>query len=431
MKLRVPTKLELFDQQPEGVRHLMSDRNKLLLDDMGFGKTCQSIVAANSLGLKRILILCPPSVRFQWAREIEKWSVIPYKVQTTVGQMFQYKAHSRTAIVCPYNLLLSPNIFDQIKQVKWGALIADEIQNCKSSKAARTTAVLGKNGVWKNSIYKWGLSGTPMTTTPIDLWPIAKTIGRHHFDMSWMTFTREFCGRFRGKWGWDIKGATRLPKLRKMLFDTGLALRRERAQMPGDHLRFVYVGEDPQDWSSITDRIDLKKSSLGLTAGEISTMRREAGDEKSAHAIEYVKEKCTYGKVVIFTWHQAVTKQIAKGLEPYFWQVEKYYGGMSLKAKSKALNEFIHGDADVLVANIKSAGTALDGLQHVCSHCVFAEVPWNFTDIMQAFKRLVREGQTLPVLGDILLIGSSVEDYVVSGLARKEQINDQVFGQQC
>lgn len=430
MKLRVPNNLELFDLQPEGVRHLMSGRNKLLLDDMGFGKTCQAVVAANSLGLKRILITCPPSVRFQWGREVKKWSVIGYHVHVVVGMMDRIKIPERAVVVVPYNLILSPMIFDQLKEIKWGALIADEIQFCKGAKSQRTNAVLGRTGLWRNAIYKWGLSGTPMTTTPIDLWAIAKTLGRKHFDMSWMQFTQKFCGRFRGKWGWDVKGATRLNELKELLFNTGFALRRERDEVPGSQLRFQYIGEDPQDWSQITDRINISKPNLGLSAAEIATARVEIADQKADMAIQYVIENCNYGhKIAVYTWHQHVTEKIAEELSPHFWQVEKYYGAMSAKAKERAFQEFVDGDADVLVANITSAGTGLDGMQNVCSHCVYAEVPWNFTDIMQAYKRLERTGQTKPVLGDILLIGNSIEDSIVSGIARKEGIFNTIFSQ--
>lgn len=431
MKLRIPDNLSLLGKQPEGVKHLMDGRHKLLLDDMGFGKTCQAVVAANTLGLKKILVVCPPSVRFQWGRELKKWSVMKYHVDVAVGEMHTFKKKEKVAIVCPYNLLLSPHIFDQLKATKWGVLICDEIQNCKNAKAQRTKAVLGQRGLWRNSIYTWGLSGTPMTTTPFDLWPIVNSLGRKYFEMGWMEFTRMFCGRFRGRWGWDVKGATRLPQLRSKLYDTGFALRRERDKRPGG-LRFKYIGEKAEDWSQIKGRIDPKKSMLGLNAGEYSTLRKAAGETKAEAAIEYLKDRALTGeKVVVYTWHQDVTNAIAEGLTPYYWQVERYYGAMNPYAKERAKQEFIEGDADLFVANVASAGTGLDGLQDVCSYCVYAEVPWNFTDIQQAFNRLDRRGQKYPVVGDILLMGDSIEDYVLSQVIRKEEIHNKVITQQC
>lgn len=428
MKIRVPNKLSLFKGQPEGVRHLMSGKNKLLLDDMGFGKTAQAIVAANSLGLKKILIICPPNVRFQWERECKKWSVKSYDHQVTVGKMHRYRHSERTITICPYNLLLSPMIFDQLKNKKWGALISDELQNCSNLKARRTQAVLGRKGLWKNSVFKWGLSGTPMTKSPIDLWPAVSTLGRNYFEMDWMKYTKKFCGRFRAYKGWDVGGTTNPNKLNHMLFKSGFALRRERKQLPGSMLRFKYIGEEPQKWSSIIDRLDMEQDNLGLSAAELAGLRSEAGEAKADLAIDYILDRCQSShKLVVFTWHRPVTERIVEKLSPYFWKVEKYYGGMTPRAQQKSLNNFIHGDSDVLVANIVSAGSALDGLQRVCSHCIFAEVPWNFTDIMQAFKRLEREGQTEPVIGDILLISDSIEDHAVTGLVKKENVFNQVF----
>ena len=61
----------LFPHQIEGVAFLLGRRRAILADDMGLGKTRQSIVSLRHLtpGGRR-LVVCPASVKQNWAREI-------------------------------------------------------------------------------------------------------------------------------------------------------------------------------------------------------------------------------------------------------------------------------------------------------------------------------------------------------------------------
>src|SRR6187431_2938468 len=61
----------LFPHQIEGVAFLLGRRRAILADDMGLGKTRQAIVSLQhaSPGGPR-LVVCPASVKQNWAREI-------------------------------------------------------------------------------------------------------------------------------------------------------------------------------------------------------------------------------------------------------------------------------------------------------------------------------------------------------------------------
>src|SRR4029453_11654788 len=61
----------LFPHQVEGVAFLLGRRRAILADDMGLGKTRQAIVSLTHAAPDgQVLIVCPASVKRNWAREI-------------------------------------------------------------------------------------------------------------------------------------------------------------------------------------------------------------------------------------------------------------------------------------------------------------------------------------------------------------------------
>jgi SNF2 family DNA or RNA helicase len=60
----------LYNHQIEGVKFLLSRNGCILADDMGLGKSIQSIIAAIESGAKKILVVCPSSTKINWEREI-------------------------------------------------------------------------------------------------------------------------------------------------------------------------------------------------------------------------------------------------------------------------------------------------------------------------------------------------------------------------
>ena len=61
----------LFPHQIEGVAFLLGRRRAILADDMGLGKTRQAIVALRHVAPQGpYLVVCPASVKRNWAREI-------------------------------------------------------------------------------------------------------------------------------------------------------------------------------------------------------------------------------------------------------------------------------------------------------------------------------------------------------------------------
>src|SRR5215813_14498597 len=54
------------------VQTLRSRDSAILVGEMGLGKTYISIAAAAALGLKRVLVVCPPHLVSKWRREVKQ-----------------------------------------------------------------------------------------------------------------------------------------------------------------------------------------------------------------------------------------------------------------------------------------------------------------------------------------------------------------------
>jgi SNF2 family DNA or RNA helicase len=61
--------------QKEAIEKLVRNKKFILADDMGLGKTTSTIIAALETGAKKILIVCPASLKINWQREIENYSI--------------------------------------------------------------------------------------------------------------------------------------------------------------------------------------------------------------------------------------------------------------------------------------------------------------------------------------------------------------------
>jgi SNF2 family DNA or RNA helicase len=205
------------------------------------------------------------------------------------------------------------------------------------------------------------------------------------------------------------------------MFKSGFALRRTKdevlKELPAKTYRLMPMEMQNHGaeirWGDKLRKADLKKSSLGLDAGELAEARKDLAHDKLDAVIEYVSD--LPGQVVIFGWHREFIEEMAARLNGAM-----YYGGMTPKGKERSKEKFLNGSSKFFIANIASAGTGLDGLQHVSSHCVFAEIPWTYAEVAQATDRLHRMGQKDPVLADLMVLKGGVESYIMSTVMKKE-----------
>lgn len=419
-------KKKLYPYQIEGARYLATHPHALLADEPGLGKTLQAIAAAEILGLKRILVVCPASVRLNWKQEVEEclggeaasgWQVISYHGASN--------AVTRAVLDASYE-----------------AIILDEAHFLKTPDSQRTQAVFGPEGLARRAKHKWALTGTPVLNRPRELYPMVKSLAPRFSDISWSAYTQRYCGAYFDGRGMNTKGATHLDELRGRL--DGFMIRRTKAEVLPDlppkryariplevsaaDLKFVIAEE-----ALISDR-ESKISSVHedfSQLGDLAHLLRLTGEAKVRATVEYICDLLeTTDKIVVFAKHREVIRKIEDALKLAGRGSVVYHGGMSDTQKRDAVNIFkARRGVEVFIGQIQAAGTGINGLQEVASQVVFAELSWVPGETGQAVDRLHRIGQKADsVLIHLPHVPGTLESAVLSTHDRKENIIDRLMG---
>ena len=198
---------DLFPHQRAGVAFLATARRALLADEPGLGKTAQAIRAIKALHDKGedvfpVLIVCPNTLKKNWAREFQKWWPGAVQTQVIKGSAAQRKAqfeepaqvfiinweslrsHSRLS---PYGSValtrcracggqdekITENRCEvhlrELNHIDFKAVIADEIHRSKDPKSKQSRALMSATG---DADIRFALTGTPIANNVLDLWSI-------------------------------------------------------------------------------------------------------------------------------------------------------------------------------------------------------------------------------------------------------------------
>jgi hypothetical protein len=170
---------ELLPYQLDGIAFAVGAGRAVLADDMGLGKTIQAIGVAELLAreaeVRKVLIVCPASVKAQWRGEIERFS--HRGAQIVLGSMperaAQYAGDTFFSI-CNYEQVLRD--LRAIERVRWDLIVLDEGQRIKNWEA-KTSDVIKR----LRSRFALVLSGTPLENRLDELYSVVQFIDDRRF----------------------------------------------------------------------------------------------------------------------------------------------------------------------------------------------------------------------------------------------------------
>jgi SNF2 family DNA or RNA helicase len=205
--------------QTEAVAKMVEKQRILVAYEMGLGKTPMTIAAIEDFRgrgkmTRTVLVLCLASLKYQWQKEITKFSDSTSLVidGTKAQRAEQYaKVVSNDYVIMNYEQVV--NDWDIVKAFELDAIICDEATAIKGFKAKRAKKV---KELAKNVKVKYALTGTPIENgRPEEIYSImqfvdSSILGR--FDIFDQTFI------VRNHWG-GVDRYRNLPTLHKTLSD--------------------------------------------------------------------------------------------------------------------------------------------------------------------------------------------------------------------
>jgi SWI/SNF-related matrix-associated actin-dependent regulator 1 of chromatin subfamily A len=436
---------EPMPHQVIAVNKLLTNDKYILADDMGLGKTTSSIIAAMEGKFKKILVVCPASLKLNWKKEImnydraenisvvdsvdfraNKWTIVNYDILKNFHHLPQRGVKMS-------DLPVSPIDFH-----KFDLVIADEAHYLKNSTSNRTKIF---NDFASRIENRWLLTGTPITNKPIDFYNLL-FLCDSPIAANWVHYVRRYCaGRQFNRKGtkqkyWMTSGASNLEELRDYATDVMLRrTKKDSIDLPQKTIKPVYlpmeysVGyntylKEYQDWVDSTEGQEEKpKISDHLT--KLIKIRQLLSNDKIEHTIKLAEDLIeNEKKVIIFSCFT----QTINAIHEHFGKSSVIIdGSISSKNRDIAVQKFQNDDKiKVFCGNIVAAGVGLTLTEG--SIVIFNDLDWVPANHAQAEDRAHRIGQDKPVHIIYPLFDETLDVLMFQSLQRKMKIITQVMG---
>jgi len=429
--------VNLRKYQETGIQFLKRRRFALLADDMGLGKTAQAVNAIEDG--RNILIICPASVKYHWQKQLVMWRGFKSTVINSSKEIIT-KNKEASIYIINYDLIIKDPIFKQLMDFRWAYIICDEAHRLKNTQAKRTKKVLSKKGLRIRTDRMWFLTGTPIKNRPIDLYPMLASCAPEtiHPHTPYVKFAFRYCGAFLGAFGLDVSGASHERELNEKL--KGFMLRRDKrevlTELPDRILNLIEIDCTNTVRAKIKEIEDETVEKAGdddpsnFQLGEIARLRHAMAEYKIDDAADFVRDTLEeVDKIVVFYHHKKVAAELKNKLHNI--QSVCVDGSCSSVMKQGMVNIFQERkEVKIFFGQIQAAGEGIDGLQDVCSTCLFVEPSWSPTDIEQCIGRLERLGQRNVINVNIMIIKDTIEERMMETMVWKEEVHKKIITQE-
>jgi SNF2 family DNA or RNA helicase len=419
--------------QKIAIEKLTGSRRFILADDMGLGKTTSTIIAALETKSKKILIVCPASLKINWQREIANYTDRP--VFIAEGKKFSTEDDF---VIVNYDIL--KNFYDLkdiknslITQGNFDLIILDEAHYVSNGQAARTKLV---NSFTKNCKRVWLLTGTPMTNRPMNYFNLLSIVDSPT-TQNWMAYAIRYCGGYQFMAGkrkiWNVSGASNLEELRDRTSRQVLRrLKTEVLDLPEKIITPVYLKLKSKLYEELMgeyyewfNKNPNESSYLTIQFSKLMKVRQVIAEEKIKDTIELAENILEQGKkVIIFTNFTDTLNKIA---DHFGKQSVRLDGSTSKPQRQYAVDQFQENEkVKVFVGNLRAAGV---GITLTAAEAVIMnDLSFVPGDLVQGEDRAYRYGQNNSVSIYYPLFINSIESVIYDMVNEKKKNINTVMG---
>jgi superfamily II DNA or RNA helicase len=380
-----------------------------LADDMGLGKTLQTIMLLQTLKdkLKKVLIICPVSILYNWKNELEKFSDLTYSIY--YGDEREFKTDAQV-ILTSYGLMKKES-FSTLGEEEFDILIFDEVQHLKNIRS------LGANAARQlKAKFRICLTGTPVEN-----------------DLSEFYNIMDLC--VPGVWG-DLgivksssKNKNRLLARRTV---KPFILRRTKDQvlkeLPEKIENHVFLDFSPEEREFYQQKLNAVRSNMispgakryGEVLKSLLEMRQlclwqkrpQLQSTKVDFLMENLEQLVNEGhKTLVFSQFTTYLDMIENKIKVAGWKMARIDGSQTIKKRGEQVELFQNGDAQIFLISLKAGGF---GLNLTAASYIFLMDPWwNPAVERQAIDRAHRIGQENKLTVYRPIIKESVEEKVL------------------
>lgn len=390
-----------------------------LADDMGLGKTLQTIMLLQTLKpkLKKVLIVTPVSILFNWRNELEKFSDLSYSVY--YGDEREFKTDAQI-ILTSYGLMKKESL-STLSEVEYDIVIFDEVQHLKNVRS------LGADAARQlKAKFRICLTGTPVENDLSEFYNI--------MDLA-----------VPGVWG-DLGIIRSQSKNKNRLLARKTVkpfiLRRTKEQvlkdLPEKEENHVFLDFSKEERDFYNNKLNVVRAAMLASGGQkrygevlksLLEMRQLCLWQKhpSLHStkidflMENLEQLVSEGhKTLVFSQFTTYLDLIENKIREQGWKFARIDGSQALKKRSEQVEIFQNGDAQIFLISLKAGGF---GLNLTAASYIFLMDPWwNPAVERQAIDRAHRIGQENKLTVYRPIIKDSIEEKVLILQKTKQEL---------
>ena len=438
----------LYPYQKEGIRFAIKTGKTIIADEMGLGKTIQAIGCAEFMRkenlISSVLIVCPTSLKYQWKKEIERFTGCQ-SVVIEGNHLRRKKMYDDSTFykIVSYNSIC--NDVKILRHMSTDFMIMDEAQRLKNWNTQVAQAMRRIH-----ADYMVVLSGTPLENKLQELYSIVQIVNPfllgplHEFiaDTTVLSPSGQIIGyKNLNEIGERLKGVM----IRRRKSDVKL-------QLPSrmDSIRFVPMTKEQagmhDEFHSVVSQIVTKWNKTHFLSEKdrkrllllLSQMRmvcdstfildqRSRHDTKIDELMHMVEDMIENrdDKMVVFSQWERMTRLVCQELEKRGIMYANLNGSVPSEKRKQLMDDFTSNPDCRIFVSTDAGSTGLN-LQ-VASVLVNLDLPWNPAVLEQRIARIYRIGQTKSVQVFNMVAERTIEERMLSTLNFKSNMSEGIL----
>jgi len=428
--------IKLFPHQLQAALFMNTTRNTLISHEMGLGKTLASILYVEMNGFKRVVVITPNSLKFNFYGEVKKFT-------KSTAHIVNWKKNDCGIEEAKY-IILNYDFFNPSSKekflTKWkklgidniDAVICDESSKLKNTKANtyKNFSKTFKKEMFRNEkISKIFLSGTPAPNRAYELYSVLHEISPEDFATK-KYFYEYYCGMsydLGGGWGYVTNSMEQ--KFEELYHKIAPYTHRKRKSevlkdLPDKTYQRIIL-EMSDDEQRIYEEIEegvANEFVLHPTGNPLTIMirlRQYLAQLKIKRIIELIENIHETGeKVIVVDFFKESLYELKKLLGD---TAALHTGDQSVEERSEIVKKFQDVNSN-LIDFLGSIQTCTYGLTLTAASKLFImTLPYSVGDYDQIADRCHRIGQKNAVNIYVLIFPDTIDDYVFSAIENKRK----------